>query len=173
MVDTARLLLLAGHFTTANMIALGALVLLRDGGRQFVELRRDPSLVKGAVEELLRHMTLIQSGLRRVATEDVEIGGERIRAGEGVIVHIAAANRDATFAEPERFDVHHEVRHHLAFGYGFHQCLGQLLARIELQVALVTLVRRFRNLAIAVPMDQVRWREDGFIHGVHELPVTW
>src|SRR5256885_5422496 len=172
VVDTARLLLLAGHVTTANMISLGVLVLLRSPD-QLADLRRDPGLARGAVEELLRHMTLIQGGLRRVATADVEVGGQLIRAGEGVIVHIAAANRDALFAEPERFDVHHEVRHHLAFGYGFHQCLGQLLARIELQVALATIARRLPTLALAVPIEDVRFREDGFLHGVRELPVGW
>jgi cytochrome P450 len=172
VVETARLLLLAGHVTTANMIALGVLMLLREPD-QLADLRRDAGLVKGAVEELLRHMTLIQAGLRRVATEDVEVGGQRIRAGEGVIVHIAAANRDAITTEPERFDVHHEVRHHLAFGYGFHQCLGQLLARVELQVALASIAGRFPTLALAVPLDEVRFREDGFLNGVHELPVTW
>jgi len=172
VADTGLLLLLAGHVTTANMIALGVLVLLR-GPDQLASLRGDPALVKGAVEELLRHMTLIQSGLRRVATEDIEIGGRRISAGEGVIVHIAAANRDAMFAEPDRFDVHHEVRHHLAFGYGFHQCLGQLLARIELQVALAGIANRFPTLAIGVPVDELPFRQDGFISGVHQLPVTW
>ncbi|HXM54301.1 MAG TPA: cytochrome P450 [Candidatus Dormibacteraeota bacterium] len=172
VVDNARLLLLAGHVTTANMIALGALSLLRDPD-QLAALRGDPALVPGAVEELLRHMTLIQSGLRRVATEDVEIGGQLIRAGEGVIVHIAAANRDQAFTEPERFDVRHEVRHHLAFGYGFHQCLGQLLARAELQIALDTIIRRLPGLALAVPVEQLAWRDETFLHGLYELPVTW
>ena len=172
VVDTARLLLLAGHVTTANMIALGVLSLVRDPD-QLAALRADRSLVPGAVEELLRHMTLIQAGLRRVAIEDVEIGGELIRAGEGVIVHIAAANRDEIVAEPERFDVHHEVRHHLAFGYGFHQCLGQLLARAELQIALDTIAQRLPGMALAVPLERVAWRDELFLHGVYELPISW
>jgi cytochrome P450 len=172
VVDTSRLLLLAGHVTTANMIALGVLALLRSP-EQLAELRGSPELARPAVEELLRHLTLIQGGLRRVATEDVEVGGQRIRAGEGVIVHVAAANRDELFAEPERFDVHHEVRHHLAFGYGFHQCLGQLLARVELQVALGSIAHRFPSLSLAVPVEEVPFREDGFLLGVYELPVAW
>jgi len=172
VVDTARLLLLAGHVTTANMIGLGVLVLLRHPD-QLADLRGDPGLAANAVDEILRHQTLIRGGLRRAATEDVEVGGQLIRAGEGVIVLIEAANRDATLAGDERFDIHRGVRHHLSFGYGFHQCLGQLLARVELQVALGTIARRFPALAIAVPMDQVAIRLDGFLHGVHELPVTW
>jgi cytochrome P450 len=172
LVDTGRLLLLAGHVTTANMISLGVLILLRNP-QQLADLREDPGLMANTVEEVLRHQTLIRGGLRRVATEDVEVGGQLIRAGEGVIVLIEAANRDLALGGDDRFDIHRGVRHHLSFGFGFHQCLGQLLARVELQVALGTIVRRFPTLDVAVPMDEVRFREDGFLHGVHELPVTW
>jgi cytochrome P450 len=172
VVDMGRLLLLAGHVTTANMIGLGVIMLLEHPGA-LAELRADPSLAANTVEELLRHQTLIQGGLRRVAVEDAEVGGQLIRAGEGVVVLIAAANRDAGMGLGEEFDIHRGVRHHLAFGYGFHQCLGQLLARVELQVALVSVARRFPDLALAVPLDQVAIRDDGFLHGVRELPVTW
>jgi cytochrome P450 len=172
VVDTGRLLLLAGHVTTANMIGLGVIMLLRHPA-QLDQLREDPTLVPAAVEELLRHQTLIQGGLRRVAVEDVEVGGQTIRAGEGVIVLIAAANRDPAVGGGEDFDIHHGARNHLAFGYGFHQCIGQLLARIELQVALVALARRFPTLALATPPEDVAFRSDGFLHGVRELPVTW
>jgi cytochrome P450 len=125
------------------------------------------------VEELLRYQTLIQGGLRRVAVEDVEVGGQRIRAGDGVVVLIAAANRDAALGGGDQFDIHQGVRHHLAFGHGFHQCLGQLLARVELQVALVSIARRFPTLTLAVPLEDVAFREDGFLRGVRRLPVTW
>lgn len=172
VVDTARLLLLAGHVTTANMIGLGVLVLLQYP-EQLAELRANPDLAAGGVEELLRYQTLIQGGLRRVALEDVEVGGQRIRAGDGVVVLIAAANRDAELGGGDHFDIHHGARHHLAFGHGFHQCLGQLLARVELQVALVSVVQRFPTLALAVPLEDVAFREDGFLHGVRSLPVTW
>jgi cytochrome P450 len=172
LVDMGRLLLLAGHVTTANMIGLGVVLLLRHPAA-LAELRADPALAAGAVEEVLRHQTLLQGGLRRVAVEDAEIGGQLIRAGEGVIVLIAAANRDAALGDGDVFDIHRGVRHHLAFGYGFHQCLGQLLARVELQVALVSVAGRFPRLALAVPPGQVAMREDGFLHGVRELPVTW
>jgi cytochrome P450 len=172
VVDMGRLLLLAGHLTTANMIGLGVILLLRHP-EALAELRADPSLAANTVEEVLRHQTLLEGGLRRVAVEDAEIGGQPIRAGEGVIVLIAAANRDPALGDGDTFDIHRGVRHHLAFGYGFHQCLGQLLARLELQVALVSLARRFPGLSLAVPMDRVAVRDDGLLHGVRELPVTW
>jgi cytochrome P450 len=172
VVDMGRLLLLAGHVTTANMIGLGVILLLEHPG-SMAELRADPALAANTVEEVLRHQTLIQGGLRRVAVEDAEVGGQRIQAGEGVIVLIAAANRDAALGQGDEFDIHRGVRHHLAFGYGFHQCLGQLLARVELQVALVSVARRFPGLALAVPLEEVALRDDGFLHGVRELPVTW
>jgi cytochrome P450 len=172
VVDMGRLLLLAGHVTTANMIGLGVIMLLEHPGA-LAELRADPALAANTVEEVLRHQTLIQGGLRRVAVEDAEVGGQPIRAGEGVIVLIAAANRDAALGHGDEFDIHRGVRHHLAFGYGFHQCLGQLLARVELQIALVSVARRFPNLALAVPLEEVGLRDDGFLHGVRELPVTW
>jgi cytochrome P450 len=172
VVDMGRLLLLAGHVTTANMIGLGVILLLGHPG-SMAELRADPALAANTVEEVLRHQTLIQGGLRRVAVEDAEVGGQRIQAGEGVIVLIAAANRDAALGQGDEFDIHRGVRHHLAFGYGFHQCLGQLLARVELQVALVSVARRFPGLALAVPLEEVALRDDGFLHGVRELPVTW
>jgi cytochrome P450 len=172
VVGTARLLLLAGHVTTANMITLGVLLLLRHP-EQLAELRRDPGLLESAVEELLRHQTLIQGGLSRVATEDVELGGQRVSAGEGVIVLIAAANRDPGLGGGDRFDIHRGDRRHLAFGYGFHQCLGQLLARLELQVALGTIAARLPTLRLAVPLDEVPFRPDGFLLGAHRLPVAW
>src|SRR5215472_16830779 len=123
VVDMGRLLLLAGHVTTANMIGLGVILLLEHPG--------------------------------------------------ALAVLIAAANRDAALGNGDEFDIHRGVRHHLAFGYGFHQCLGQLLARVELQVALVSVARRFPSLALAVPLERVAVRDDGFLHGVRELPVTW
>jgi cytochrome P450 len=170
VVDMGRLLLLAGHITTANMIGLGVLMLIGHP-EQMAELRADPGLAPAAVEELLRHQTLIRGGLRRVAVEDVEVGGETIRAGEGVVVVIAAANRDPSLGGGEDFDIHHGARQHLAFGYGFHQCIGQLLARVELQIALVSISRRFPTLALAT--EEVAFRDDGFLHGVRRLPVTW
>ncbi|MEZ0076483.1 cytochrome P450 [Planotetraspora sp. GP83] len=169
------LLLVAGHETTANMIALGTLALLEHPG-QLAALRDgdDPVLIAGAVEELLRYLTILQSGRRRVALADIDLHGQVIHAGDGVIFPSDAGNRDEeVFTDPDRLDVHRDARGHLAFGFGVHQCLGQALARVELQVAYGTLFRRVPGLRLAVGLDQVPFKHDGLVYGVYELPVTW
>jgi cytochrome P450 len=169
------LLLIAGHETTANMIALGTLALLEHPD-QLAALRGtdDPQLIAGAVEELLRYLSIVHSGRRRVAVEDLEIAGQLIRAGDGVIFVNEAANRDAeAFVDPDRLDIHRDARRHVAFGFGVHQCLGQPLARVELQVVYGTLYRRIPTLRLAVDLDQVPFKHDGIVYGVYELPVTW
>ncbi|MFK0290339.1 cytochrome P450 [Streptomyces sp. NPDC090442] len=170
----AALLLVAGHETTANMIGLSALTLMRSP-ETAERLRRDPGLIRGAVEELLRFHSIIRNGPRRVATTDIEIGGQLIRAGEGVVVAVPSGNRDATvFEAPDRLDIARpNSRHHVAFGYGIHQCLGQALARVELQVVIATLLRRFPTMRPAVPLDEIPFRTDMAIYGCHSLPVTW
>ncbi|MEW2624656.1 cytochrome P450 [Streptomyces sp. NPDC048106] len=169
------LLLAAGHETTANMIALGTLALLRNPG-QLALLRGtdDPRTVASAVEELLRYLNITHSGRRRVALEDIEIGGELIRAGDGVILANDIANRDAdAFPDPDRLDLTRDARRHVAFGYGVHQCLGQPLARVELQVVYSTLYSRIPTLRLATDFDQLEFKHDGFVYGVYELPVAW
>jgi cytochrome P450 len=169
------LLLLAGHETTANMIALGTATLLEHPD-QLAALRDadDPKLVAGAVEELLRYLTIVHGGLRRVALADIEIGDQTIRAGDGVILAIDAGNRDErAFADPERLDLHRDAGGHMAFGFGVHQCLGQPLARVELQVVCGTLYRRLPSLRLATDLEHVPFRHDAAIYGVYELPVTW
>jgi cytochrome P450 len=171
----AVLLLIAGHETTANMIALGTLALLEHPD-QFTALRDsdDPALIAGAVEELLRYLTITHSGRRRVALEDIEIDGQIIRAGDGIVLAGEAANRDdGRFPDPDRLDVHRDARGHLAFGFGVHQCLGQPLARVELQVVYGTLYRRIPGLRLAAPLEQIPFKHDSNIYGVYELPVTW
>ncbi|MEU3986601.1 cytochrome P450 [Streptomyces sp. NPDC026672] len=174
--DMGRFLLFAGHETTANMIALGTLALLHNPA-QLAAVRDsgDPDLVADAVEELLRYLTIVHVGRRRVAVEDLELGGRRIAAGEGVIIALNAANRDAGAFEgdPDGLDVTRPARHHVAFGYGIHQCLGQPLARVELQVVYGTLYRRLPGLRLAVPFEEVAFKDDMFVYGVHSLPVTW
>ncbi|AEW98143.1 MULTISPECIES: cytochrome P450 [Streptomycetaceae] len=174
VVAFAALLLVAGHETTANMIGLSALTLMRDQASAD-RLRAEPGLIRGAVEELLRYHSIIRNGPRRVATEDVEVGGRLIRAGEGVVAAVPSANRDETvFADPDRLDVcRPNAQHHVAFGYGIHQCLGQALARVELQVVIGTLLRRFPGLRPAVPVEEIPFRTDMAIYGCHALPVTW
>jgi cytochrome P450 len=175
LVKLISLLLLAGHETTANMIALGALALLRHPA-QLTQLRNadDPKLVARAVEELLRHLSIIHTGLRRLALEDIEIAGQVIRAGEGLIIPIETVNRDETvFPRAGTLDIHRDARQHIAFGFGVHQCIGQQLARVELQVAYAALFRRIPTLALAVDPGDIPFKHDGLIYGVNELPVTW
>jgi cytochrome P450 len=173
VASMSLLLLVAGHETTANMTALSTVALLRDPA-QLARLREDPTLIKGAVEELLRYLSIVHSGTVRVAVETAEIGGVTIQAGEGVVCMLSTANRDAAvFDSPDALDVGREARRHVAFGFGVHQCLGQPLARLELQIALETLIRRLPDLRLAVPLDQIRFKTDAAIYGVEELPVAW
>ncbi|WP_254207281.1 cytochrome P450 [Nocardia alni] len=175
IADMSLLMLLAGHETTANMIALGTLALLEHPD-QLEQVREsgDPALIAGAVEELLRYLNIVHMGRRRVAIEDVEVAGQLIRAGEGVVLVTEAGNRDSTaFPDPDNLDIHRQARHHVAFGYGVHQCLGQPLARMELQVVYGTLYRRIPTLRLAIPFEDVPFKHDMSIYGVHSLPVTW
>jgi cytochrome P450 len=174
-VQMGVLMLFAGHETTANMIALGTLALLRHP-EQLAVLREaeDPRIVAGSVEELLRYLTITHGGLRRVALADLEIGGQLIRAGEGIIVVNETANRDpGVFPEPDRLDLRRDARQHVTFGFGVHQCLGQPLARMELQVAYPALLRRVPGLRLAAGVEEIPFKHDGFVYGVYALPVTW
>src|SRR5512142_3145410 len=131
VTGVALLLLIAGHETTANMIGLSTLLLTRHP-ESLAGLREDPGRAPALVEELLRYLTIVRSGLPRLAVEDVEVGGFPVRAGEGVFAMLSLANRDgATFADAERFDPNREPNQHVAFGFGVHQCIGQPLARAE------------------------------------------
>ena len=169
------ILLNAGHETTANMIALGTAALLEHPDQAAV-LRdaEDPAVIANGVEELLRYLTIVHSLVARVAKEDVEIGGQLVMAGEGLVMNLPAGNWDQGFAgAPETLDLGRAARGHVAFGYGVHQCLGQTLARAELQIALPTLLRRLPGLRLALPLEEIRFRNDMSIYGVHELPVVW
>lgn len=173
-VGIAVLLLIAGHETTANMIGLSTLLLLQRCPAEFAALRTDPGLVSTMVEELLRYLTIVRTGLPRVAVEDVELGGQLIRAGEGVIASLSDANHDdVVFTDADEFDARRGGQPHMAFGFGVHQCIGQPLARSELGIALVELATRFPRLAIAGPLDGVRLRDDSVVYGVDRLLVTW
>ncbi len=175
VVMNSFILLNAGHETTANMIALGTLALLENPG-EAARIREadDPVLLANAVEELLRYLTIVHSLVVRVAVEDVTIGGQLVRAGEGMVMNLPAGNRDTAFlTDAGTFDIDRDPRGHLAFGHGVHQCLGQVLARAELQIALPTLLRRLPGLRLAVPLEELRFRHDMSIYGVHELPVAW
>ncbi len=172
LVGVAFLLLLAGHETTANMLALGAFALV-EHPEQMAELRAAPELIPDAVEELLRYLS-IGDIFYRYATEDLELGGETIAEGSTVVVSMLAANHDPErFENADTLDIHRQARGHLAFGHGVHQCLGQQLARIEMRAGFEGLLRRFPTLRLAVPAREVKLRTDMNIYGVHALPVTW
>ncbi|MBL0886542.1 cytochrome P450 [Myceligenerans indicum] len=169
------LLLVAGHETTANMIALGTLALL-EHPEQLARLRDtgDETLAASAVEELLRYLNITHGGRRRVATEDIEVGDVTIRAGEGIVLPNEIANRDETmFPDAATLDLSRDARRHVAFGFGVHQCLGQGLARVELKVVYSTLYRRIPSLRLATDLDSLSFKTEGVVYGVHELPVTW
>ncbi|MFH7340159.1 cytochrome P450 [Streptomyces sp. KHY 26] len=172
VVSLAVILLVAGHETTANMISLGTFTLLRNPDR-LAELRADPALLPAAVEELMR-MLSIADGLVRIALEDIETDGTVIRAGEGVFFSTSVINRDpGQYDDPDDLDFHRPARHHLAFGFGIHQCLGQNLARAELEIALGTLFARLPGLRLAAPAEEIPFKPGDTIQGMLELPVTW
>jgi cytochrome P450 len=168
-------LLIAGHETTANMIGIGILALL-ENPEQAALLRdsNDPKFIANATEELMRYLSIIQNGQRRVAIDDIEIGGETIRKGEGIIIDLAPANWDGSaFADPAKLDFTRDAGGELGFGYGRHQCVGQQLARAELQIVFTTLLRRIPTMRLAIPFDEVPFKHDRLAYGVYELPVTW
>jgi cytochrome P450 len=172
---TSVIMMQAGHETTANMISLGAVALLQHPD-VFERLGQsdDPAVIANIVEELMRYLTIVHSQVDRVATEDLILGGQLIRAGEFVMMNLPAGNWDAEFVDnPELFDPDRNSRGHLAFGYGVHQCIGQNLARVEMQVAFASLARHLPGLKLAVPADELRFKGESDIYGMKELPVSW
>jgi cytochrome P450 len=164
----------AGHETTANMISLGTVALLehRDVFERLGQTD-DAAVIANAIEELMRYLTIVHAQVDRIATEDLTIGGQLIRAGDRLLMNLPAGNWDADFVDsPETLDVGRNTRGHLAFGYGVHQCIGANLARVEMQVAFATLARRLPGLQLAVPPDELKFK-DADIYGMKELPVTW
>lgn len=170
----AVIMMQAGHETTANMIALGTVALLENPDT-FERLGRtdDPAVIANAIEELMRYLSIVHAQVDRVAIEDLTLGGQLIRAGDRVLMNLPAGNWDPEFVDsPETFDVDRKTRGHLGFGYGAHQCIGANLARVEMQVAFATLARRLPGLQLAVPPDELKFK-DADIYGMKELPVTW
>ena len=164
----------AGHETTANMISLGTVALLEHPD-VFERLGQtdDAAVIANIVEELMRYLTIVHSQVDRIATEDLVIGGQHIRAGEFVMMNLLAGNWDGEFVDnPESFDAERNTRGHLGFGYGVHQCIGANLARVEMQVAFTTLARRLPGLKLAVPPEELSFKHAN-IYGMKELPVSW
>jgi len=168
LLATSNLLLLAGHETTTNLIGNGTLALLRHP-EELARLRGDASLLHAAIEELLRYDSPVQATVR-VATEDLEIGGQKIAAEAIVITGLGAANRDpAVFAEPDRLDLGRADNHHLSLGLGVHFCLGASLARLEAELAFGALLERLPRLALA--SEALSYRPNLVLRGLNALPV--
>ncbi|WP_188317104.1 cytochrome P450 [Solihabitans fulvus] len=175
LVKNLLLVLIAGFDTTLNQLSNSVVALLRRPA-QFEQLRQEPGLVPGAVEELLRFLMLSPTGmLIRIATDDLDLGGERIRAGEGVLALANVANRDpAVFDDPEELDLTRVgASRHLSFGAGPHFCFGAQLARQELQSAITGLLRRFPTLRAAGPLEDIPWKEGLLLRGPKSVLVEW
>ena len=174
VLSTVFLLFLAGHVTTVNLVGNGVVALLTHAD-QLAKLKANPELLaKGVVEETLRYWGPVDFIGRRIAKEDVEVGGTVIPTGEQATVSLASANRDPErFANPDVFDITRaDANRHVAFGKGIHVCLGAPLARVEGQVAFTTLFRRFPELRLAVPAEEVGWG-GSFLRGFARLPVLF
>jgi len=167
-------LLVGGHETTASMLALGALLLLRSP-EHFALVRDDDAAINPMVEEMLRYLTVVQVAFPRFAKQEVQLPtGQQISVGDIVIASLSSANRDETLgAGMEAFDPTRPPESHFAFGHGIHRCIGAELARMELRAAYPALVRRFPSLRLAVPLDEIEFRELSVVYGVQTLPVTW
>jgi cytochrome P450 len=171
LVDLCVAILVAGHETTATQIPNFMMALLDHPG-ELHRLREEPELLKGSVEELMRFVPLgMGASGARYATEDIEVSGTLVRAGEPVLVAIGSANHDALrFDEPGRLNVARPATQHLGFGHGVHHCLGASLARLELQEALGALIGRFPGLHLA---GDVVWKDQMLVRGPRVMPVGW
>jgi cytochrome P450 len=170
----AVIMMQAGHETTANMIGLGTVALL-EHRCIFERLGQtdDAAVIANAIEELMRYLSIVHAQVDRIATEDLILGGQQIHTGDRLLMNLPAGNWDPEFVDsPDALDIARNARGHLAFGYGTHQCIGANLARVEMQVAFATLARRLPGLQLAVPPDELRFKEAD-IYGMKELPVTW
>ncbi|TYB62357.1 cytochrome P450 [Nonomuraea sp. PA05] len=170
----AQLILIAGHETTANAAAIAVLLLLRPPCL-WDTIRQRPELLDAVIEETLRYATANQFGLLRIAREPLTIAGQPIAAGDRVVLHLPAANRDPShFPHPDHFDLHrHNTAKHLSFGHGPHHCLGDQLARLELRTLLTTMLHRFPTLRLACDPDQLPTHRHRVVHGLARLPVDF
>lgn len=168
----AMVLIIAGHETTATTISMTLIQLLRTG--QWDQLVADPTLAPKFVEEALRTQSIPDNTMLRLAKRDFELQGQTIRAGDRIVALMAAANHDpAVFEDPTTLDPARKNRHHVGLGHGIHVCLGQNLARVELDVVFQTLARRLPTIHLDCPEADLDWKHDGFVFGVREVPVRW
>jgi cytochrome P450 PksS len=173
LLSMVFLLLVAGHETTVNLIGNGTLALLEHPD-QMAKLKAEPSLIKTAIEEMLRYNGPVGSSTHRWAMEDLTLRGQKIGKGEQVAAVLLAANRDPDmFVNPDTFDITRTPNPHLAFGHGIHYCLGAPLARLEGSIAINTLLRRLPDLKLATSVEQIEWTESLLLHGMKSLPVNF
>lgn len=173
IISLARVLLIAGYETTANVIAMSILALLQNPD-QMAALKWNPALLTTARDELLRYTDVTHAGVRRIAIEDVAIGDIVIRKGEGVILSNTSANRDCdAFEDPHRCDIFRKARHHVAFGHGIHQCIAHYLARVELEVVLERILHAIPEFRLVNPAGSLPLKHDTLVFGLESLPITW
>jgi cytochrome P450 len=174
LLSTIFQLIVAGHDTTTTLIGNSVVALLRNP-EQLARLRAQPDKIVDAVEELLRYDAPVPHSTFRYAIEPVDLGELTIPVGAQVIISLAAANRDeGRYSSPDLLDIDRTEVRHLAFGHGIHHCLGAVLARMEGQLALGSLLRRFPELSLAIPIDELHWGHgDGLVlRGLSKLPVV-
>jgi cytochrome P450 len=173
LVSMIFLLIIAGHETTVNLIGNGVLALLQHP-EQAQLLRQDPTLIRSAIEELLRYNGPLFNATARWAREDLEIGGKQIRRGDMISVELASANHDERqFFQADELDITRQENRHIAFGKGIHYCLGAPLARLEGQIAIGTLLRRLPNLRLDIDPRNLTWRPGTLVHALDMLPVAF
>jgi cytochrome P450 PksS len=172
LVATIFFLFLAGYDTTASLIGVGAVALMQNP-QQRERFKQDPTIGESAIEELLRYTSPLDVATQRFAREDLTINSVRISRGDAVFAVLGSANRDETeFPNPDTLNVGRSPNRHVAFGHGTHFCLGAPLARLNGQIALTTLFRRFPDLRLAQSSESLRWRKSLFIRGLEILPVS-
>ncbi|HEX3779217.1 MAG TPA: cytochrome P450 [Pseudonocardiaceae bacterium] len=173
LIGLADILLISGYETTANILGLGTLLLLRHP-EHWVALRENEN-IDGIIEELVRYLSPVQTGMVRVARRDVVLAGNQVLAGERLLCSLPSGNRDATALGPglDTFDPDRNNRAHLGFGYGIHYCLGASLARMEMRAAYPALAKRFPALRPALPVRASQFRRYSAVFGLDSLPVEW
>ncbi|MBU5346281.1 cytochrome P450 family protein [Paenibacillus lautus] len=172
LYGVVTLMIIAGHETTVNLIGNGVLALLEHPEQRRL-LQEQPELIHGAIEEILRYNGPVEFSTSRWAAEDMDFHGVHMKKGDLVVIALNSANRDASqFENPDIFDITREKSQHLAFGKGIHLCLGAPLARLEGEIAINTLLRRYPHFELQRDIDELEWRPGMIVRGVKEIPIS-
>lgn len=172
LYGVVTLMIIAGHETTVNLIGNGVLALLEHPEQRKL-LQEQPELIHGAIEEMLRYNGPVEFSTSRWAAEDMDFHGVHMKKGDLVVIALNSANRDASqFENPDIFDITREKSQHLAFGKGIHLCLGAPLARLEGEIAINTLLRRYPHFKLQRDIDELEWRPGMIVRGVKEIPIS-